>query len=239
MLRSISLCRHASANTPAEPWGASVARFPHDGGLPRFDDGSASASTFRGLLGVHSRSGLPARRTAQGSPLHRSASADSLPPPPLRLLPAGATLAGRELHPLKIAAFSRRTSEGGPFLKETCGDACGAAGPLPWLLGGATKDVAQRRLSCPEQGESAMGATLTCGTCGWLVFSAAVCSSRGARGKAVCGPTNGRATSRGARGVRRSPAGHAFLVSFRNPGEEVSHVTSVRDCAAVRTCPER
>ena len=30
---------------------------------------------------------------------------DSLPPPPLGLLPAGATLAGRELHPLKIIAF--------------------------------------------------------------------------------------------------------------------------------------
>ena len=44
MLRSISLCRHAAANTPAEPWGAFVARFPHDGGLPRFDGGSASAS---------------------------------------------------------------------------------------------------------------------------------------------------------------------------------------------------
>ena len=30
-------------NTPAEPRGASVARFPRDGGLPQFDGGSASA----------------------------------------------------------------------------------------------------------------------------------------------------------------------------------------------------
>src|SRR5206468_2761927 len=28
---------------------------------------------------------------------------------PLRLLPAGATVTGRELHPLKIATFARRT----------------------------------------------------------------------------------------------------------------------------------
>ena len=33
----------------------------------------------------------------------------SLPPLPLRLLPAGATVAGWELHPLKIDTFSRRT----------------------------------------------------------------------------------------------------------------------------------
>jgi hypothetical protein len=32
-----------------------------------------------------------------------------LPPPPLRLLPAGTTVAGWELHPLKIDAFARRT----------------------------------------------------------------------------------------------------------------------------------
>ena len=34
---------HADANTPAEPLGAFVARFPNNGGLPRFDFGSASA----------------------------------------------------------------------------------------------------------------------------------------------------------------------------------------------------
>jgi len=31
-------------NTPAEPRGAFVAHFPHDGGLPHIDVGSASAS---------------------------------------------------------------------------------------------------------------------------------------------------------------------------------------------------
>ena len=45
--------------------------------------------TFRGLLGVHSRYGLPARRTAKRSVVSKAPTA-SLPPPPLRLLPAGA-----------------------------------------------------------------------------------------------------------------------------------------------------
>src|SRR3982750_4519947 len=45
-------------------------------------------------------------------PFASKASAASLPPPPLRLLPAGATrVAGRDLHPLKIRAFSRRTQK--------------------------------------------------------------------------------------------------------------------------------
>lgn len=47
--------------------------------------------------------------------LTSKASANSLPPSPLRLLPVGATLTGRELHPLKIAAFSRRTSKIGIY----------------------------------------------------------------------------------------------------------------------------
>ena len=38
------------------------------------------------------------------------ASAVSLPPLPLRLLPAGAKVAGRDLHPLKSAALARRTT---------------------------------------------------------------------------------------------------------------------------------
>src|SRR5207244_7205384 len=47
--------------------------------------------------------GSPAR------PFPSEASAVSLPPLPLRLLPAGATVAGWDLHPLKIGALSRRT----------------------------------------------------------------------------------------------------------------------------------
>src|ERR1700683_4336529 len=55
---------------------------------------------FRGLLSVHSRYGLPARGVPKG-PFPSEASAASLPPLPLRLLPAGATVAGWELHPLE------------------------------------------------------------------------------------------------------------------------------------------
>ena len=36
-------CTHAAANTPAEPVGARVARFPTAASLPRFNGGSASA----------------------------------------------------------------------------------------------------------------------------------------------------------------------------------------------------
>jgi hypothetical protein len=77
-------------------------QFPSDGGLPRFHGGSAP--TFS-LSGPAQRS-LALRPTCSRSRLKRpftsKASAVSLPPPPLRLLPAGATrVAGRDLHPLK------------------------------------------------------------------------------------------------------------------------------------------
>ena len=41
------------------------------------------------------------------------ASTISLPPSLLRLLPAGATVAGRDLHPLNDSAFARRTRKTG------------------------------------------------------------------------------------------------------------------------------
>src|ERR1700730_12191657 len=63
---------------------------------------------FRGLLGVHSRYGLPARGVPEG-PFASKAPAVLLPPLPLRLLPAGGAVSGWELHPLKIAALARRT----------------------------------------------------------------------------------------------------------------------------------
>ena len=43
VLRPIPSSTHATANTPAEPVGARVARFPTAGSLPRFNGGSASA----------------------------------------------------------------------------------------------------------------------------------------------------------------------------------------------------
>ena len=110
MLRPFPSSMRAAATTPAEPLGACVARFPTGGSLPRFRGGSASALRVSG----------PARRSLTLRP------AWSLSRPwrpvasacfrrcrylhhPLRLLPAGATVAGRDSHPLRNGAFSRRT----------------------------------------------------------------------------------------------------------------------------------
>jgi hypothetical protein len=72
--------------------------------FPAQRTGRLPQRAFRGLLGVHLRYGLLARGVPKG-PFPSEASAGSLPPLPLRLLPAGATVAGWELHPLKIDAF--------------------------------------------------------------------------------------------------------------------------------------
>ena len=122
---SIPLFHACHSNiTPAEPLGACVARFPTGGSLPRFRGGSASALRVSG----------PARRSLTLRP------AWSLSRPwrpvasacfrrcrylhhPLRLLPAGATVAGRDSHPLRNGAFSRRTRK----------TTLSARGPLPTL----------------------------------------------------------------------------------------------------------
>ena len=110
MLRPFPSSMRAAATTPAEPVGACVARFPTSISLPRFHGGSASALRVSG----------PARRSLVLRP------AWSLNRPwrpvasecfrrcrylhhPLRLLPAGTTVAGRDSHPLKNGAFPRRT----------------------------------------------------------------------------------------------------------------------------------
>ncbi len=101
----------AAATTPAEPAGARVARFPANVSLPRDAGGSASASPVS----------RPARRSLALRPawsLNRptrpvtsecfSRSRYLLQPP--RLLPAGATVAGRDSHPLGNGALPRRTA---------------------------------------------------------------------------------------------------------------------------------
>ena len=100
----------AAATTPAEPAGARVTHFPAGGSLPRTTGGSASALAVSG----------PARRSLALRPAW-SLSRPMRPTPskcfrlclylhnPLRLLPAGATVAGRDSHPLWGGAFSRRT----------------------------------------------------------------------------------------------------------------------------------
>ena len=103
---AVSLFTHAAASTPAEPVGARVARFPTAVSLPRINGGSASA--------------LPVSRPAQRSlrvaacvlaesPTGDPSSSECFSavrylPAPLRLLPAGATVAGRDSHPLGHSA---------------------------------------------------------------------------------------------------------------------------------------
>ena len=98
-------------NTPAESYGANVARSPQDGGLPRFDAGSASATMCRGLLGVHCTLRPACALNPRGTLFWKcfNRSRYLLPSPPL--LPAGATEAGWESHPLKTNALSRNTSK--------------------------------------------------------------------------------------------------------------------------------
>src|SRR5262249_32361418 len=106
----LSVCRHAVALTPAGPRTGSVRSPEVRGvGLPCYSGRSAPALPVS----------RPARRSLTlrpaGSPSRprrpspSKASAVSLPPLPLRLLPAGAKAAGWELHPLKNCAFARRT----------------------------------------------------------------------------------------------------------------------------------
>jgi hypothetical protein len=114
VLRPLSLCRHAVAITPVGPQvGSSRSPGTCDGGLPHPFAGSAPTLP----VSRPTRRSLTLRPAYSRNRLMRSfaskASAVSLPPLPLRLLPAGTTLAGWELHPLKIAALARRTKGSG------------------------------------------------------------------------------------------------------------------------------
>ena len=93
------------SNTPAEPCGACVTRFPQNSGLPCFLVRSASAMMFRGLLGVHCTLRPACSLNPQGTLLWKCFSRSRCLLPPLPVLPAGATGAGWDFHPLKIAAF--------------------------------------------------------------------------------------------------------------------------------------
>ena len=79
----------AATTTPVESSGAFHARFPDDIDLPRYYGESASTTTFRGLLSVHSRCG-PQSPLVSFETVSRSASAHLLPPGPPLVLPAGA-----------------------------------------------------------------------------------------------------------------------------------------------------
>ena len=89
---------------------------PSDGGLPRYCGGSAPALRFS-RPAQRSLTLRPAcSRSRPRRPFPSKASTASLPPPPLRLLPAGATSCRWDLHPLKIHAFPRRTQKAARYM---------------------------------------------------------------------------------------------------------------------------
>jgi len=77
--------------------------------FPVIKPGRLPYYNFRGLLSVHSRYGLHVRQVPVTEPSTPEASAASLPPRLLQLLPAGAKVAGRDSHPLRSTALARRT----------------------------------------------------------------------------------------------------------------------------------
>ena len=111
------MCRHAVVITPVARW-VLIARgtaystrfpFPSDGGLPPPSARSAPHWSFRGLLDVHSRYGLSARRAAL-RPVCLEGS-DGFVTSTAAPIATGWSdpVAGWELHPLKINTFPRRT----------------------------------------------------------------------------------------------------------------------------------
>ena len=94
-----SPCRMPSPLPRRNPGMRVIARFSQDGGLPRFDVGSASAFAvsrpqWRSLAFRPADS-----QSCQGEPFASKAFADLSPPPRLRLLLAGATFARRDSIP--------------------------------------------------------------------------------------------------------------------------------------------
>ncbi len=100
----------AIVSTPAEPDGAWVARFPSGGNLPRINGGSASAL----LVSRPAQRLLRVMARMVAEPPKAVLLSECFSPyrclyGPLRLLPAGATVAGRDSHPQGNGAFPRRT----------------------------------------------------------------------------------------------------------------------------------
>ena len=100
VLRPISLCTHAVAITPVGPQpGRSRSPVSCDGGLPHpFARSAPTLPVSRpARRSLHVTACVLAESPMRSFP--SKASAVSLPPPPLRLLPAGATVAGQESAP--------------------------------------------------------------------------------------------------------------------------------------------
>ena len=103
----------AATLTPVGSAGAYLARLPVDGGLPRSAGGSAPTSDTFEACSVFARAAARMARWPPTGAVSRSASDHSSPPDPLRVLPAGARVAGWDLHPRNQCTFARHTAERG------------------------------------------------------------------------------------------------------------------------------
>ena len=104
-------CTHAAANTPADrSVPASLASRPLSA-FPVVNGGSASALPVSEACSAFTRvAACVLAESPTGDPSSSECfSAVRYLPAPLRLLPAGATVAGRDSHPLGHSAFPRRT----------------------------------------------------------------------------------------------------------------------------------
>ena len=110
---------HASANTPAGTVRC-LCRLSSQtvGGLPLLQRGRLPHCLSRGLLSVHSRSGLHVRQAAQRSPFPSCFSPCRYLHEPRRPLPTEATIVGWGPHPPGKRAFPRRTAT--PMLHTLC-----------------------------------------------------------------------------------------------------------------------
>ena len=110
VLRLLSSFMHAVATTPVELLVALFARFTINDSLPRINAGSASTLPFS-RPAQRSLTLRPACSPSSFSePSTPWASAASLPPRLLWLLPVGAKVTGQVSHLLENSAFARRTS---------------------------------------------------------------------------------------------------------------------------------
>jgi hypothetical protein len=103
----------AATLTPVGSAGAYLARLPVDGGLPRSAGGSAPTSDTFEAFSVFAHAAARMARWPPTGAVSRSASDHSSPPDPLRVLPAGARVAGWDLHPRNQCTFARHTAERG------------------------------------------------------------------------------------------------------------------------------